>query len=482
MFKIKLNKASSQVDMLNGPLTGKMLKYAMTIAISGALQQLFNSADVAVVGQFAGSNALAAVGTNGSLINLMINLFVGLSIGTNVVVATLTGEGNRDGIRKAVHTSLSIAIVSGIFLAIMGWALARPILSRLSTPPEILDDAVLYLRIYFLGMPFVMLFNFAAAILRSQGDTRRPLMALIVSGLVNVVLNLVFVAGLGMTVDGVAIATVISNGISSMILLTFLRHEVGPLKVDIRRLCIDPQMMERIGQIGIPAGLQGCVFSLSNVLIQDSINALGAATIAACTAALNFEYYTYFVANSFSQTATTFIGQNYGAGNFGRCRSIARRCIWLGALCTGILSAVFCLFASPLVSIFTTSAVVAGLAVMRMYIITSTEFLNAIVEALTGILRGFGYSLVPTMVSILGICGLRLFWLYAVYPSWNTFESLMAVYPISWIVTSVVMGIAYTEVLRTLKRKRGYNITSRREMLKRVAGAMHLHRIHIHRI
>lgn len=481
-LKFKLNKASSQVDMLNGPLTVKMLKYAMTIAVSGALQQLFNSADVAVVGQFAGSNALAAVGTNGSLINLMINLFVGLSIGTNVVVATLTGEGNREGIRKAVHTSIALAFISGIFLAVMGWALARPILWRLSTPPEILDDAVLYLQIYFLGMPFVMLFNFAAAILRSQGDTRRPLIALLVSGVINVILNLFFVAGMGMTVDGVAIATVISSAVSSLMLLSFLKHEIGPLRLDFRRLCIDPQMMERIGQIGIPAGLQGCLFSLSNVMIQDSINALGAATIAACTAALNFEYYTYFVANSFSQTATTFIGQNYGAGNFGRCRSIARRCVWLGVLCTGLLSAVFCLFAHPLVGIFTSSVIVAGLAVVRMYIITSTEFLNAIVEAMTGILRGFGYSLVPTMVSILGICGLRLFWLYAVYPNWNTFPSLMSVYPISWIVTSIVMGLAYLEVLRTLKRKRGYSVTSRREMLKRVAGAMHLHRIHIHRI
>lgn len=439
--------------MLHGPIPRRLLSFAIPIAASGMLQQLFNSTDVAVVGQFAGSAALAAVGACSAVINLLINLFVGLSIGANVVIAHLLGEGNDAGVRRAVHTSILLALLSGLFLAALGQVVALPIMQALSTPDEILPQAVLYLRIYFAGMPFLMLYNFSAAILRSQGDTRRPLHTLIFSGLINVALNLLFVLGCGMGVEGVAIATVVASAFSSVRMLRILRREEGPLRLHLRQLRIDRKQLWRIAMIGIPAGLQGCLFSFSNVMIQQSINSLGAVAVAASTAAMNFEYYLYFIANSMSQTATTWLGQNFGGGQVERCRQIARWCLIWGVGCTTLLSLVVVAFAEPLLGIFTAEAAVISMAVVRIYVISSTECLNAVVEAFTGILRAYGYSMIPTLISVLGICGLRLVWIGSVFQVEHSFGALMASYPVSWAVTSVALFLAYRWVQHRLVHK-----------------------------
>lgn len=442
-----------QVDMLEGPIPKQLLTFALPIAASGMLQQLFNSTDVAVVGQFAGHAALAAVGACSSVINLLINLFVGLSIGANVVIAHLLGEGNDQGVRRAVHTSLLIAILSGFFLAGFGQIAAYPILAALSTPVDILPQAVLYLRIYFAGMPFLMLYNFAAAILRSKGDTKRPLHTLFFSGLINVSLNLFFVLGLGWGVEGVALATVIATAFSAYRLVNFLRHEEGVLKVRMHQLRIDGHQLRKIALIGIPAGLQGCLFSFSNIMIQQSINTLGTIAVAAATAAMNFEYYLYFIANSLSQTATTWIGQNYGAGKLNRCRKIANWSLIWGVGCTSLVSLILVGFSNPLLHIFTANAAVVAMAQIRMWVISSTECLNAVVEAFTGILRAYGYSLVPTLISVLGICGLRLVWIGTVFQLYPDFGVLSACYPISWAVTSVALFMAYRWVLHRISHR-----------------------------
>ena len=436
--------------MLEGPIPRRLLSFAMPIAASGMLQQLFNSTDVAVVGQFVGHSALAAVGACSPVINLLINLFVGLSIGANVVIAHLLGEGNDHGVRRAVHTALLLALLSGIFLAGFGQVVAYPILAALSTPDDVLPQAVLYLRIYFAGMPFLMLYNFAAAILRSKGDTRRPLHTLFLSGLINVSLNLLFVLGLGWGVEGVALATVIATAFSSYRLINFLRHEEGVLKVRMHQLRIDRHQLRKIALIGIPAGLQGCLFSFSNIMIQQSINSLGTIAVAAATAAMNFEYYLYFIANSLSQTATTWIGQNYGAGKLDRCRTIAHWSLIWGAGCTLLVSLVLVAFSRPLLHIFTTNAAVIAMARIRIWVISSTECLNAVVEAFTGILRAYGHSLVPTIISLLGIVGLRLAWIGSVFQMYPDFGVLSACYPVSWAVTSIALCIAYCWIQRQL--------------------------------
>lgn len=306
-------KNKKQIDMLNGSIWDKLLLFALPLAASSILQQLFNAADVAVVGNFAGGEALAAVGANGSVINLLVNLFVGLSIGTNVVVASFIGQKDDKRTNQAVHTSILLSMISGLVLLVVGILFARPILELMSTPEDIIDLATLYLQIYFAGMPFIMLYNFTSAILRSKGDTKRPLLSLLVSGVINVILNLFFVIVCHMSVEGVAIATVISNIISSLMLIYFLMHETDALKVELKKLCIHKDILLKVAKIGVPAGLQSTVFSISNVIIQTALNALGSAAVAASAAALNYEYFTYFVISAFSQAAVTFIGQNYAA-------------------------------------------------------------------------------------------------------------------------------------------------------------------------
>lgn len=440
-----------EIDILNGSLVDKIILFALPLAASSILQQLFNSADVAVVGKFAGSEALAAVGANGAVINLLVNLFVGLSVGANVVISTFIGKGEEQNIKKAVHTSILIAILSGLFLMIIGITFAKMILTAMSTPGNIIDLAVKYLRIYFSGMPFIMLYNFIASIFRSKGDTKRPLFALTISGIVNVLLNLFFVVVLHMNVEGVAIATVISNIISSSILLYWLKKEKGAFGLEIRCLKISVNIVKSMAKIGVPAGVQGMVFSFSNVIIQSALNGLGSVAVAASAAALNYEYFAYFVLSSFSQAGVTFISQNYGAGNRERCRRVVKSCLVLGMASTIVTCGIFIVFSRPLVGIFTSDTAVADLAIIRIKYILTFELINVTIEVLSGCMRGLGYSFVPACVCVLGICGFRILWIYTVFQKALTFESLMMVYPSSWAITVIAIIISFILVKKRVR-------------------------------
>lgn len=440
-------------DMLNGSIWDKLILFALPLAASSILQQLFNAADVAVVGSFAGSIALAAVGANGPIINLLVNLFVGLSVGANVVIASYIGQNDEKRASLAAHTSVLISIISGFFLLVVGFFFARPILELMSTPSDIIDAAELYLKIYFLGMPFIMLYNFTSAILRSKGDTKRPLIALSIGGAINVLLNLFFVIVLHMSVEGVAIATVISNIFSSLFLLYCLMHETDALKIDLKNLKINMIILKKIAKIGVPAGLQGMVFSISNVCIQSTLNTLGSNAVAASSAALNYEYFAYYILSAFAQAAVTFIGQNYSANKYERCKKITKQTLLIGGTITMIACIIFVIFDKFFISFFTSDQLVASLAYTRMKIILPFQFLNLSIEVFSSVMRGLGYSSVPAMICVGGICGIRLLYLYTIYPMIASFEHLMIIYPISWFITVSCLVVVYWFYVR----KKAYN-------------------------
>lgn len=332
---------SNEIDMLHGPLLMKILVFSLPLAASSVLQQLFNSIDVAVVGHFASSQALAAVGSNGPVISLLINLFLGVSMGANVIISNHIGQNDEEGIQSAVSTAFTTAIVSGLILMCLGVAAAKPILTIMGTPDDVLPLAATYLRIYFLGIPFFLIFNFGAAILRSMGDTKRPLYILVIAGIINTLLNLFFVIALKMSVAGVAVATGIANMVSALLIIRLLCKEKAPFKLHLNKIGVAWSELRRMLIIGIPAGLQGMVFSFSNVLLQTAINGYGSDAIAGSAAALNFEYYCYFVISAFNGAAISFIGQNYGAGNKDRVRRIYWICLTLSVVCCGALNELF---------------------------------------------------------------------------------------------------------------------------------------------
>ncbi|OWV23587.1 MATE family efflux transporter [Fibrobacter sp. UWB2] len=433
----------TNMDMLNGPLGRKILRFAVPLAATSILQQLFNAADIAVVGQFAGDKALAAVGANTFVINMLINLFVGISVGVNVVVANSIGAQSYRAITRSVHTSVIVSFFSGILLSFIGVFFARPILSAISTPTDVLDLAVRYLQVYFAGIPFVMLYNFVAAILRGKGDTKRPLYVLLATGAINVLLNVLFVAGFGMSVTGVALATVIANALSAGTLFYFLLHEVGPFKLEFWKLRITPVFLGRIMRVGLPAGLQGVVFSFSNVCLQSAINSLGSATVAASAAALTYEFIVYYWLNSFSHACVTFVGQNYGAKNLERCRRAVRWTILLATTSTFALSMLCCYFAKPLLSLYTSDPEIIATGSIRMYVVVGVLFINVFLDVFSGALRGMGQSLAPALTCVVGVCGIRILWVIFVFPQYRSFASLMVVYPVSWIVTIMVLAGIY---------------------------------------
>lgn len=438
-----VKKEKKNTSMLEGSLWDKILFFAIPLALSSILQQLFNSADVAVVGKFAGSAALAAVGANGPVINLIVGMFTGLSVGTNVVIAIYIGQNRKENISKAVHTSVMVAVICGTVIAVLGQFVARPVLQMMSTPEDIMAQAVLYLKIYMVGMPFIMLYNFEAAVLRSKGDTRRPLLALIVSGIVNLILNLFFVVVCHMNVEGVAIATTVSNIISSMILMICLIREEENMKLRWSEMRIDSAVLKQIAKIGVPAGLQSVVFSISNVLIQSALNGLGATAIAASAAALNFEYFTYYLLAAFGQAAVTFIGQNYGAGNWKRCVRTVRWSLLLGGVATLVMTGAFLVFDRESAGFFTSDPQVLEMALTRMRFTLTFELLNVTMEVLAGSMRGLGYSLAPTLACVGGVCGVRIVWLLTAFAHSPNYETLLAVYPVSWALTVVLLAIIY---------------------------------------
>ncbi len=436
-------KASAQMDMLHGPLLGKILLFALPLAASSMLQQLFNSVDVAVVGRFASREALAAVGSNTPVLSLLINLFVGIAVGANVVVANYIGQGNQQGIRAAINTCTVIAIVSGLIMMTVGLCVARPILTLMGTPPEVLDQAVLYLRIFSLAAPFAVCYNFGAAILRSMGDTRRPLYVLVVAGILNTILNLFFVIRLQWGVAGVAVATAISNAVSACCVVQLLRHEVDPFRLKIRKMKVDTKELGKILRIGLPAGIQGMVFSFSNVFVQSAINSFGAAAIAGSAAAQNFEYYCYFLMSAFTGATVTFIGQNYGAGQKKRCIRVFWLCMTLAVVVTGAFNVLFTCTDTTMLRIFTTDADVIRFGSQRMQAALLWQFLACSYEVSGAALRGIGHSTLPALFTIFGTCVLRLVWIYTLFPSHPTFSYLLTCYPASWILTGLMVLTAW---------------------------------------
>ena len=434
-----LGKPRHQMDMCHGSLADKILKFAIPLMASSILQLLFNAADVIVVGRFAGKESLAAVGSTTSLINLLIALFVGLSVGTNVVVARNLGGKRHDMVSKAVHTSILMALVSGAVLAVFGAIMSHQLLVWMSSPEDVINLSTLYLRIYFLGMPATMAYNFGAAILRAQGDTQRPLFYLIIAGVVNVVLNLVSVILMGMGVAGVAMATTISQYISAGLVLMCLTQEDGPLRLNLRDMNIDRHILGQIMEIGLPAGFQGIVFSLSNVLIQSSINSFGSTVVAGSAASANIENFVYQAMNAFYQTNLTFTGQNYGAGE---CKRVDKSLIYCQTfvIITGVvLGNLAYLFGHPLVSIYAPGEEdVIQQGIIRLGYIARTYALCGIMDTMVGSLRGLGYSVGPMIVSLIGACGLRIVWIFTIFQVDRTPENLYISYPISWIVTGAV--------------------------------------------
>lgn len=438
-----MNNRSNQVDMLNGGLLKKIIVFALPLIASGALQQSFNSVDVAVVGHYAGHQALAAVGSNGMVISIMINLFIGISVGANVIIANYIGHNNPTGIKKAIETTCIMAIVSGISLTIIGTTFARPILELMSTPDDVIDLASLYLRIYFLGMPFMMVFNFGASILRSFGDTKSPFYALIFAGAVNVGLNLLLVVVFGMSVDGVAIATVVSNIVSAAFIIRILLQKETPYCIDLKKVKLHKPELGKMLKIGLPAGLQGMVFSFANIFVQTAINGFGSDAVAGSAAALNYEYYCYFIINSIAQAAVAFISQNYGAGKMERCRKTFRYCMLLSLACCGFFNILIAWQHDFFIGIFSTNSEVIRYGTIRLEYVLLLQFIASSYEISSASMRGFGYSMTPAVLTIFGTCVLRLAWIYTVLPHYNTLESLYIVYPVSWVITGTMVLIAY---------------------------------------
>lgn len=431
-----------QVDMTNGPLGKKIILFTIPLLITGIFQQMFNACDVAVVGQFAGKEAMAAVGSNSPVIALLINLFIGISLGTNVVIAKAIGQKNEDRVGKAVHTSILISIIAGIALIILGEIFAAKAIGALGVPDEVYPLALLYLRIYLLGMPVILLYNFETAIFRSCGNTKTPLMALMASGVINVVLNMIFVILFNMSVAGVAIATVTANLVSSVILFVNLIKTDLDIKFSFKKLKIDVSTLKEILRIGVPSGIQSMIFSFANIIIQSAVNSLGTTIMAASAAAFNLEIFSFYVMNSFNQSCTTFVGQNFGAGKLDRCLKSLKICLLQCFVCTAIFCTTILMFAKPLLGIFNPDPDVIASGIVRLRYIFFAYTFSFAQETTSGYLRGFGLSFLPAICSIVGICGIRLFWIFVVFPKYPSFETIMQVYPISLGLTAVAIVLS----------------------------------------
>lgn len=451
----KSKTKSYEMDMCTGSILKKMLLFSLPLMASSVLQLLFNAADIIVVGRFSGDNALAAVGSNTALINLLTNFFMGLSIGANVLVARYYGAKQDKDLVETIHTSMLLSIYSGIILTVVGILCAKQILIWMKTPEAVLDLAAVYLRIYFLGMTATMIYNFGSAILRAVGDTRRPLYYLVVAGVVNVVLNLVFVIIFRLSVMGVAIATVISQCISAVLILRCLMHETGSIKLDLRKLSINKSKFLKIAQIGLPASLQGIIFSLSNVVIQSSVNLFGEITVAGNSAAANIEGFVYVSMNSLYQATISFTSQNVGAGKYERINKIlytAQLCVIVVGLVLGN-SALF--FGRQLLSVYSGSSEVIDAGMKRLNIIARTYALCGMMDVMVGALRGLGYSVMPMIVSLIGACGLRLLWIFTFFrmERFHNVTSLYLTYTWSWIITLSAHVICWLIVRRKLGRQ-----------------------------
>lgn len=448
---MKAQKKSFEIDMCNGPLLGKILLFAIPLMLSGILQLLFNAADIIVVGRFVGHQALAAVGSTSSLINLLVNVFIGLSVGTNVLVANYYGAKKEEQVSETVHTSVLTSLICGAFLILAGLFLAGPLLTLMGTPEDVLSQATLYMRIYFAGMPVIMLYNFGSAILRAIGDTQRPLYFLILAGIINVLLNLLFVTQFGMGVAGVALATVLSQLVSAGLIVYTLAKSEGCFRLDLRRLKIHPGRLHQMIRIGLPAGMQGAIFSISNVLIQSSINSFGSVAMAGSTAAANIEGFVYTSMNALHQTALSFTSQNYGANKLNRINKILILCLACVSVVGLLMGNLAYLFGTQLLGIYSSDPEVISYGLVRMAYICIPYFLCGVMDVMVGSLRGLGYSIMPMLVSLTGACGFRILWIFTVFRWSHTLETLFLSYAISWFLTAAVHMICYFFAIRKQK-------------------------------
>ena len=446
---------SYKIDMCSGPIVSRLLLFTGPLVLSSVLQLLFNAADVVVVGKYAGDNSLAAVGSVGPLVNLMVALFMGLSIGSNVLASHYYGSGDERQLSKTVHTSMLISVIGGIVLAIAGVIFSRQILIWMDSPDETLPLATIYLKLYFLGMPASMVYNFGSAILRAVGDTKRPMYYLTTAGVINVILNLFFVISLHMDVAGVAIATVISQIVSAVLVTRCLLNESGALKLRISKLAIDGYILARIIRIGLPASFQGMLFSLSNVIIQSSVNSFGATVVAGNSAAQNIEGFVYVSMNAFYQACISFISANVGARHYERINKILVRAEICVIITGMLLGGSAYLFSYTLLGIYTDSLAVIEAGAVRMACVSLPYFLCGMMDVMVGALRGIGYAILPMIVSLVGACGLRLLLIFTVFklPRFHETRFLYLMYPISWTVTFLAHVVCYIIVKRKFDKE-----------------------------
>jgi len=438
--------------MCNGPLFGKIVLFAVPLMLSGILQLLFNAADVVVVGKFAGHESLAAVGATTSLVNLLVNVFIGLSVGANVLVARYYGGQHLKDLEETIHTTMLLALIGGMILIVLGVGLTPPLLRLMGTPENVLPLSVLYLRIIFIGMPVTLIYNFGAAILRGVGDTRRPLYFLSTAGIINVILNLIFVIKFSMGVAGVALATILSQCISAVLIVQCLMRSDTYYRLQLRKLRLVPEKVREIVRIGVPAGLQGAIFSVSNVLIQSSINSFGDIAMAGNTAASSIEGFVYSGMNAVYQTALSFTSQNFGAKQFQRMTKILLYCLGLVTVVGLVLGNGVVLLGPLLISIYNDNPEVIAYGVLRLKIIGSAYFICGVMDTMVGALRGMGYSMVPMFVSLTGACAFRVIWIFTVFVMYRSLETLYISYPVSWIITAAAHVVCYVVIRKKMGR------------------------------
>ena len=445
-------RKDTSIDMTTGAILPKLLKLSLPLMLSSVLQLLFNAADIIVVGNFAGDNSLAAVGSTSSLVNLMTNLFLGLSTGANVLASHYMGAGDGERVSRTVHTSMLLSVISGLFLTAVGCLFADDLLALMQTPPEVLELSALYLRIYFAGMTAMLVYNLGSSILRAKGDTKRPLLYLTLSGAVNVILNLIFVILFKMDVAGVALATVISQCMSAFLIIRCLARETDSFRLELRKLRLDGATVGKMLKIGVPAGFQGVLFSLSNVVIQSSVNSFGAIVMAGSAAAASIEGFIWVSMNAFSQGALTFTGANIGAGRYSRVNRIAVISCSCAAAAGIILGNLAYLFGTPLLSIYDTRPEVIEAGLVRMSIVCTMYCTCGLMDCIVGSIRGMEYAVTPTVVSLLGACGLRLLWIFTGFqlPEFHTEFWLFMSYPASWIITFLAHLVCYFFMRRKL--------------------------------
>lgn len=438
MAHITLSR-NRHIDMLHGPLAWKIFTFSLPLIASGVLQQSFNAADVAVVGRYCTTQAIAGVGSNGPVISILVNLFLGIAIGANAVIANYLGSGDKEAVRKSVSTVAILSLVSGVMLTLLGFFMARPILEAMSTPPDVIDLGESYLKIYFLGMPFMMIYNFGSAIMRSIGDTATPFYSLLIATVSNLILDVMFVSMFDSGVEAVAWATTISNGINASLIVLFLTKEKDPVKLTFGRWRVSGTAFRRMLAIGIPAGMQGMVFSISNLFIQSAINSFGSAAVAGSAAAVTFEAYCYYIVSAFCSATIAFSGQNYGAGLYRRCRRIFCICMAYSVLLCGICNLAIVCNAGQLVDIFTSDPQTVKFALERVHTVLLWQSIASSYEISGAYMRSFGYSVLPMLLTIFGTCVLRLAWVFYFRQFGDSFHTLLIIYPISWTITGILV-------------------------------------------